>query len=88
MSLTAYVKKRDFKRTAEPKGRRKRATTKGHSFVIQKHAASRLHYDFRLEMGGTLKSWAVPKGVPFKKGEKRLAVHVRIIRSSMRVSRA
>jgi bifunctional non-homologous end joining protein LigD len=76
MSLTAYVRKRDFKRTAEPKGRRKRVGAAGRSFVIQKHAASRLHYDFRLEMGGTLKSWAVPKGVPFKKGEKRLAVHV------------
>jgi bifunctional non-homologous end joining protein LigD len=74
MSLKAYVKKRDFKKTAEPRG--KVATGKGHRFVIQKHAASRLHYDFRLEIDGTLKSWAVPKGIPFAHGEKRLAVHV------------
>jgi bifunctional non-homologous end joining protein LigD len=77
MSLRAYVRKRDFKRTAEPRGQ-KRAPKAGKArrFVIQKHAATRLHYDFRLELGGTLKSWAVPKGVPFKKGEKRLAVQV------------
>lgn len=75
MSLKEYVRKRDFKKTAEPKGGR---TGGGgaHRFVIQKHAASRLHYDFRLELGGTLKSWAVPKGMPYKKGERRLAVHV------------
>ena len=74
MSLKAYAKKRDFKKTAEPRG--KVAPGKSHRFVIQKHAASRLHYDFRLEIGGTLKSWAVPKGIPFAHGEKRLAVHV------------
>jgi bifunctional non-homologous end joining protein LigD len=75
MSLKEYNRKRDFKRTAEPTG--KISPEKGaHRFVIQKHAASRLHYDFRLEMDGTLKSWAVPKGVPFTKGEKRLAVEV------------
>jgi len=75
MSLKEYNRKRDFKRTAEPTGRM--APGKGaHRFVIQKHAASRLHYDFRLEMDGTLKSWALPKGVPFAKGEKRLAVEV------------
>ncbi|HYD83034.1 MAG TPA: DNA polymerase ligase N-terminal domain-containing protein, partial [Opitutus sp.] len=75
MSLKEYVRKRDFKKTAEPKGGR---VTGGaaHRFVIQKHAASRLHYDFRLEVDGTLKSWAVPKGVPYAKGERRLAVHV------------
>lgn len=75
MSLKEYIRKRDFKITAEPHG--KVAREKSHSrFVIQKHAASRLHYDFRLEIDGTLKSWAVPKGVPYKKGEKHLAVEV------------
>src|SRR6188768_2434729 len=74
MSLTAYRRKRDFKRTAEPKGRTSRGIRR--RFVIQKHAASRLHFDFRLELDGTLKSWAVPKGIPFTKGEKRLAVEV------------
>src|SRR6186997_3540156 len=75
MSLKEYSRKRDFRKTAEPKGN----GAFGHGeyrFVIQKHAASRLHYDFRLEIGGTLKSWAVPKGVPYAKGEKRLAVQV------------
>jgi len=80
MSLTAYVKKRDFKKTAEPRGMVVRGQEQGaaqsHRFVVQKHAASRLHYDFRLEIDGTLKSWAVPKGIPFAHGEKRLAVHV------------
>src|SRR6187455_3194732 len=75
MSLTEYRRKRDFRRTQEPAGSRNRRSREPR-FVIQKHAASRLHYDFRLEMGGTLKSWAVPKGVPFAKGEKRLAVRV------------
>ena len=75
MSLKEYARKRDFGKTAEPKGGRVTGR-KGHRFVIQKHAASRLHYDFRLELDGTLKSWAVPKGVPFKKGERRLAVQV------------
>src|SRR3954449_7597520 len=74
-SLSTYWKKRDFGITSEPKGTVARAGKKL-SFVIQKHAASRLHYDFRLELDGTLKSWAVPKGVPFTKGERRLAVHV------------
>jgi len=77
MSLKEYVRKRNFSKTAEPKsGRASRSAGQGHRFVIQKHAASRLHYDFRLEIGGTLKSWAVPKGVPYKKGDRRLAVHV------------
>lgn len=75
MLLKEYNMKRDFQKTAEPAG--EVAPRKGaHRFVIQKHAASRLHYDLRLEMDGTLKSWAVPKGVPFAKGEKRLAVEV------------
>ncbi len=75
MSLKEYVRKRDFQKTAEPLGRMEPKTSHPR-FVIQKHAASRLHYDFRLELGGTLKSWAVPKGVPYRKGEKRLAVEV------------
>jgi bifunctional non-homologous end joining protein LigD len=76
MSLKEYQRKRDFKQTSEPAGRQAARTPKGRSFVIQKHAASHLHYDFRLEMEGVLKSWAVPKGLPVKKGERRLAVEV------------
>jgi len=75
MSLREYQRKRDFSRTAEPTPKEAKSKS-GSLFVIQKHDASRLHYDFRLELGGTLKSWAVPKGVPFAKGDKRLAVHV------------
>ncbi len=74
MSLKDYRRKRDFSKTSEPKG--ELSTASKHRFVVQKHAATRLHYDFRLELGGTLKSWAIPKGIPFKKGEKRLAVEV------------
>src|SRR5436190_6363051 len=74
-SLKEYRRKRNFAKTAEPSGKSAQSGTR-HRFVIQKHAASRLHYDFRLEMDGTLKSWAVPKGIPFTKGEKHLAVHV------------
>jgi len=74
MSLKEYSRKRDFRRTAEPPASRPGRSSR--RFVIQKHDASRLHYDFRLELDGVLKSWAVPKGVPYKHGEKRLAVHV------------
>src|SRR6201989_156580 len=75
MGLEKYVEKRDFTKTAEPKAGRSK--DKDHlMFVIQKHDASRLHYDFRLEMDGVLKSWAVPKGLPWEKGEKHLAVEV------------
>ena len=79
MGLTEYKKKRNFAVTAEPEGSGKPLPklVKGASrFVIQKHDASRLHYDFRLEMEGVLKSWAVPKGLPWAKGEKHLAVEV------------
>jgi len=75
MSLREYARKRDFTKTPEPKHAAS-AGNRARRFVIQKHAASHLHYDFRLEIGGTLKSWAVPKGIPFSKGEKRLAMHV------------
>jgi bifunctional non-homologous end joining protein LigD len=74
MSLRDYQRKRDFSKTSEPKGEISKAAKR--RFVVQKHDATRLHYDFRLELGGTLKSWAVPKGIPLKKGEKRLAVEV------------
>ncbi|MDZ7875722.1 MAG: DNA polymerase ligase N-terminal domain-containing protein [Rhizobium sp.] len=74
MSLSEYRRKRDFKATPEPKAAK--ATSKGNSFVIQKHAARRLHYDLRLEMDGVLKSWAVTRGPSLVPGEKRLAVHV------------
>jgi bifunctional non-homologous end joining protein LigD len=77
MGLAEYKQKRDFKKTAEPAGKPLPKKVKGASrFVIQKHAARRLHYDFRLQMEGVLKSWALPKGLPWKRGEKHLAVEV------------
>jgi len=77
MALTEYKRKRDFKKTNEPSGKPVPKKIKGASrFVIQKHAARRLHYDFRLEMESVLKSWALPKGLPWKRGEKHLAVEV------------
>jgi DNA ligase D-like protein (predicted 3'-phosphoesterase) len=74
LSLNEYRRKRDFQKTTEPKGE----VTAGERriYVIQKHAASHLHFDLRLEMDGVLKSWAIPKEPPTASGVKRLAVQV------------
>ena len=74
MSLKEYRRKRDFQKTTEPKG--EVTASKRRIYVIQKHAASHLHFDFRLEMDGVLKSWAIPKEPPTSLGVKRLAVQV------------
>jgi bifunctional non-homologous end joining protein LigD len=76
MGLREYVRKRDFKDTSEPKGKVHKAKKEKLSFVIQEHHATRLHFDFRLEMAGVLKSWAVPKGPSMNPNDKRLAMMV------------
>src|SRR5436309_8979294 len=78
MGLREYKAKRNFSVTAEPAGAKSLPKKiKGASrFVIQKHDATRLHYDFRLEMNGVLKSWAVPKGLPTRSGDRALAIEV------------
>ena len=78
-ALKAYREKRDFSITSEPAGLEKTTQTKkavASSLVVQKHWATRLHYDLRLELEGTMKSWAVPKGPSSDPNDKRMAVHV------------
>jgi bifunctional non-homologous end joining protein LigD len=75
MSLSKYKQKRDFTATPEPIAKLKNNNA-GLSFVVQRHKASHLHYDFRLELNGVLKSWAVPKGPSMNPGDKRLAMMV------------
>lgn len=74
MGLEEYQAKRQFRKTPEPMG--KLESKSGNRFVVHRHQARHLHYDFRLEMEGVLKSWAVPKGVPTEPGIRRLAVQV------------
>src|SRR5881275_2061116 len=77
MPLEEYKRKRDFGKTPEPSGGSvATAAAKGRRFVVQRHRATRLHYDFRLEIDGVLMSWAVPKGPSLNPADRRMAVHV------------
>ncbi|HVW09033.1 MAG TPA: DNA polymerase ligase N-terminal domain-containing protein [Bryobacteraceae bacterium] len=76
MPLAKYHEKRDFKVTSEPRGRVRKSAAEELSFVVQKHQASHLHYDFRLEWDGVLRSWAIPKGPSLDPSVKRLAMEV------------
>ena len=76
MKLKEYRQKREFDHTLEPKGVIKKGGIKHFKFVVQKHQASHLHYDFRIELNGVLKSWAIPKGPSMYPSDKRLAIMV------------
>jgi bifunctional non-homologous end joining protein LigD len=76
MSLNEYARKRSFQSTPEPKPAEQSVPAAGKTFCVQRHDASRLHYDFRLEIDGTLKSWAIPKGPTLDPAAKRLAAMV------------
>ncbi|MBU6382829.1 MAG: DNA ligase [Verrucomicrobia bacterium] len=76
MTLATYKRKRNLKKSKEPAAVVRKKRAEALCFVVQKHAATRLHYDFRLEMNGVLKSWAIPKGPSMNPKEKRLAVQV------------